>query len=67
MENATACRFSIKCPMYPKFKNEFGLEVFKKTYCHSRRHTECERFKFASNGTMPPADLLPNGRTLPAQ
>ncbi len=58
------CRFAKKCPMYPKFRNEFGLNIFKTTYCNSSYHTNCERFKSASKGRMPPPDLLPNGRTL---
>ena len=58
------CQFVVKCPMFPKFKNNFGLNIFRKTYCESRNHTRCERFKLASQGTMPAANLLPNGKTL---
>ncbi len=66
MDESQHCRFASRCPMYPKFKNEFGLNVFKTSYCHSSRHEQCSRFALASKGTMPPADLLPNGKTLPA-
>ncbi len=58
------CRFISRCPMYPKFKNEFGVRMFKMTYCESSNFEQCARYKLASNGEMPPADLLPNGRTL---
>ena len=52
--------------MYPKFKNEFGLRTFKQTYCESDRHVRCHRYKQAVEGTMPPPDLLPNGKTMAA-
>lgn len=62
--NANPCKFVRKCPMYPQFKNEFGLRMFKLTYCESTNYPQCARYKLASKGTMPPGDLLPNGRTL---
>jgi hypothetical protein len=58
------CRFRDRCPMYPNFRNEFGLEVFKKTYCNVSHHDRCERYKLATQGKMPEPDLLPNGRRM---
>jgi hypothetical protein len=58
------CPFISHCPMFPHFRNELGLAMFKKAYCQSKRHEICERYKKASAGTMPPPDLLPNGRRL---
>jgi hypothetical protein len=50
--------------MFPKFRNEFGLSMFKSAYCLSKRHTTCARHQSATSGVMPPGDLLPNGRRL---
>ena len=50
--------------MYPLFRNEFGLDVFKKTYCNVSLHDRCERYKLATQGKMPEPDLLPNGRRM---
>lgn len=61
------CKYKEKCPMFPVFKNTFGLQVFKLTYCESINHNKCERFKLASVGSMPPANLLPNGKQLANQ
>ncbi|MCP5179162.1 MAG: hypothetical protein H6994_04545 [Pseudomonadales bacterium] len=64
--NTDSCRFSSRCPMYQTFRNDFGLRMFQTTYCNSANHAKCARFALASKGTMPPSDLLPNGRTLVA-
>mgnify|MGYP000390955879 CR=1 FL=1 len=58
------CPFINRCPMFPQFRNEFGLQVFKTAFCKSEWHTNCERYKQAITGTMPPANLLPNGKVL---
>ncbi len=50
--------------MFPLFVNEFGLKVFKTTYCHSSQFKRCHRYQLASSGTMPAGDLLPNGKKL---
>ncbi len=57
------CKFKEKCPMFPVFKNVFGLQVFKLTYCESENHTKCARYKIAISGSMPPEKLLPNGKS----
>ena len=58
------CEFLTKCPMFPKFEGPTGLEHFKDVYCFTADHVKCERYKQASQGTMPPKNLLPNGRSL---
>lgn len=59
-----SCPYIPMCPMFPKFRSQFGLEVFKTAYCNSTRHLNCERYRHAVQGNMPPANLLPNGREL---
>jgi hypothetical protein len=61
---ASRCRFVERCAMFPLFVNDFGLKVFKTTYCHASAHQRCHRYKLAISGTMPDPDLLPNGRRL---
>jgi len=58
---ARRCKFIAQCPMFPKFEGPTGLEHFKVAYCQTPDHVNCERFKQAIKGTMPPKNLLPNG------
>lgn len=63
-ETSGRCPFVDRCPMFPLFVNDFGLQVFKTTYCHSSQFGRCRRHQLAISGTMPEGDLLPNGRRL---
>lgn len=51
------------CPLYPQFKVQSLLNVWKITYCEGE-FEKCERFKLSSCGEKVPATLLPNGKHL---
>ena len=44
--------------MYPVFQNKHVLRIYQIQYCESR-FEDCERYKLASAGTMPPPEVLP--------
>lgn len=58
------CRFATKCPMFPLFSSQLTLRIFQIHYCQSQNHSECERYKRAVRGEMPPPTLLPDGTHL---
>ena len=49
--------------MFPIFQNRHVLRIYQIQYCESR-FKDCERYKQASKGTMPPPELLPDGKNL---
>lgn len=50
--------------MYAMFQNVHALEVWKKLYCNTPRHTKCARYEMALQGETAPANLLPNGKEI---
>lgn len=58
------CRFLAKCPMFPLFTSKSILRIYQIRYCEGT-YTDCARYKKASQGVMPPANLLPDGDVLP--
>lgn len=48
--------------MFPLFVEGTALAVIKALYCEGV-YTNCERYKRATRGVIPPRDLLPDGRT----
>lgn len=58
------CPHCSGCALYPKFRIEALLKVWKLNYCESPNHTACARFQASSRGDVVPLNLLPNGKTL---
>ncbi len=54
-----------KCALYPQFKVQSLLNVWKVTYCEGD-FEKCERYKLATAGGTVPLALLPNGKLLRA-
>ena len=52
--------------MFPIFSSRHILRIYQIQYCESR-FENCERFKLASCGEMPDANLLPDGDRLPSR
>ncbi len=63
MEDSDQCRFVKRCPMFSQFASQATLRIFQIHYCQGE-FSQCERYKRASAGVMPPADLLPDGSLL---
>jgi hypothetical protein len=62
------CPKTVKCPLYPEFRVESSLEIWQSAYCNTdSEYRQCERFKLAESGTMPPPRMLPNGQHLPSR
>ena len=59
------CPHVERCQMFPVFQNESALRSNQHSYCYSMFES-CERYKLASNGTMPRPRLLPDGSLAPA-
>lgn len=57
------CKFVRKCPMFGEFSSRATLRIFQIHYCYGD-YGRCERYKRATRGFMPPADLLPDGTLL---
>jgi hypothetical protein len=53
------------CPMFPYFRHEGTLAVWKINYCESSDHTRCERYRLFLEGKRPEDGMLPNGSFLP--
>lgn len=51
------------CPLYPQFKVQSLLNIWKISYCEGT-FERCERFKLSSTGAKVPITLLPNGKSL---
>lgn len=49
--------------MYPLFSSKAVLAVYQTLYCNGRCE-RCARYVSANQGTMPEADLLPDGDRL---
>ena len=49
--------------MFGEFASRSTLRIFQIHYCHGD-HGKCERFRKASQGVMPPPNLLPDGSEL---
>ena len=49
--------------MFPEFGSQATLRIFQIHFCHGE-YSQCERYKRASVGIMPPTDLLPDGTLL---
>ena len=62
-ETSEHCPFKTRCPMFPEFQNKSVLRVFQIFYCEGD-FKNCERYKRASKGVMPPPTLLPDGTSI---
>jgi hypothetical protein len=51
------------CPLYPQFKVQSLLNIWKISYCEGD-YEKCERFKLSACGSSVPITLLPNGKSL---
>jgi hypothetical protein len=59
------CPRMARCPIFPEFKNRSALRMLQVLYCESE-FTRCRRYQSIEGGVVPPSNLLPDGRTLPA-
>ena len=51
------------CPLYPQFKVQALLNIWKVSYCEGAFET-CERYKLSAAGQRVPLTLLPNGKDI---
>ncbi len=58
-----SCPNQRTCPLFPLFKVDSLLAVWKTYFCESS-FEQCERFKRSSTGQSVPDTLLPNGNSL---
>lgn len=58
-----ACPHVESCALYPHFKLQSLLQVWKINYCEGD-FSRCERFKLSCSGDKVPLNLLPNGKLL---
>jgi hypothetical protein len=47
--------------MFPTFKLQSALEIWKIRYCTSDGYTGCERYKLTQKGHPVPLNLMPSG------
>lgn len=59
------CKHVDCCPMFALFSLKAGLRIWQAHYCE-KSPERCERIRMEAAGSMPPADLLPNGRMIAA-
>lgn len=57
------CSHIATCPMFPLFKMESSLNVWKVNFCEAN-FTRCARYQKSSCGDDVPKNLLPNGHLL---
>ena len=57
------CPHAKNCALFPKFKTEIALSIWKRVFCEED-YENCERYKISLSGKEPPPDMLPNGKTL---
>ena len=61
--SATSCPNVDRCPMFPRFRSDSPLRVIQSLY-REGAYERCERYRLASQGTMPDPRPLPDGRRL---
>jgi hypothetical protein len=57
------CIHASACKLFPRFKKESTLHVWRRHYCNGR-YKQCERYRRISQGRDVPPDMLPNGKPL---
>lgn len=58
-----ACPHIDACPMFPLFRLQSALKVWKIHFCEGT-HEKCERFHRSCQSQPVPHNLLPNGEQL---
>lgn len=53
-----------RCPMFPLFRHEGTLAVWKINYCETPGCARCERWQRFCRNERPPDGMLPNGKLL---
>jgi hypothetical protein len=60
-----ACVRISGCPLFKTFSMRAALRIWQATYCEGD-FSRCERWRRAQAGEAVPANLLPNGRSMPS-
>jgi hypothetical protein len=63
---AVACPYTENCKLYPLFRLRASMKTWQIRYCDAD-FTACERYRRSQQGEDVPAELLPNGMTLPGK
>jgi hypothetical protein len=58
-----ACSHISNCPLYPLFRVQALLNIWKLNYCEGD-FSKCARFQKSERGEPVPVNLLPNGQLL---
>lgn len=58
-----SCPHAVNCPLFPTFKLNSLLNVWKLSYCDGAYAT-CARYRLSMEGKHVPLTMLPNGKQL---
>lgn len=64
MPKEVSCPHINSCPMFPTFKLQSALEIWKIRYCTSESYPTCARYKLSEQGRPVPPNLMPSGTLL---
>lgn len=64
MSSPEPCPNIERCPLFPKLKNQASLQFCLDSYCNADFRSCARYIHVRKTQSMPPADLLPNGKSL---
>jgi len=63
-EKKLLCPHATSCRMFPLFKYDALLNIWKQDYCETDKYGKCARYQKALAGAVVPDNLLPNGAVI---